>query len=278
MHTFLRLLKVGVVSKILFVSFFALLAVYSCTKEDEKGEIDINNSLTLFKLDNNNNAMDLTAADTVVSGSGVSGKYILVSGATGAANGLDSIRLELLTTDDVLLTSTTITSFFKPEYHVINTQLVIPASQRGKVYKVVVKVVDKTGTTVGTKSFFGVDVVSCDPLPPCIVNNQITIIVETPPGTPENEDISLFGSLNGWNRGDMTYKLHKNPDVPNCYCVTVPFAPGAEAWQLGEIFVVRGALWEKQAVQTNGSDFIVQYANSDRGPIWKIKVPKWRDQ
>jgi hypothetical protein len=141
----------------------------------------------------------------------------------------------------------------------------------------VVKVVDKTGTTVGTKSFYGVDVVSCDPLPACIVNNQITVIVETPPGTPENENIALFGSLNGWNRGDLTYKLHKNPDVPNCYCVSVPFPPGYTDWQLGEIFVTRG-LWENDAVNTNNSAFIAQYATTERGPLWKIKVPKWRDR
>ena len=141
-----------------------------------------------------------------------------------------------------------------------------------------VKAFDKTGTEIGTKTFYGIDVVTCDPLPPCLVANQITVILETPPGTPDNEDISLFGSINGWNRGDVTYKFHKNPDVPNCYCVTVPFAPGIEAWQLNEIFVVRSGAWEKQALNTDGSDFIVKYSDSDRGTIWKIKVPKWRDR
>jgi hypothetical protein len=264
------------------VSIFFVLAVivfYSCTKDEEKtGDYNVNNSLTLFKLDNKNNNLDLTANDTVTSISGVNGKYIPVSGATGAVKGLETIKLELFTTQDSLLNSLTLTSFYKPEYHVINAQLNIPTSQKGKVYKILVTATDKAGATIGTKSFFGVDVVSCDPLPPCVVNNQITVLVETPPGTPENEDISLFGSLNGWNRGDLTYKLHKNPDVANCYCVTVPFPPGSDDWQLGEIFVVRGAVWEKQAVNDDGSDFIAQYANSDRGPIWKIKVPKWRDR
>ncbi|MDO9373796.1 MAG: hypothetical protein V4725_02305 [Bacteroidota bacterium] len=261
--------------------FFVLTAIvfYSCTKEDENnGDYDVNNSLTLFKLDNKNNNLDLTSTDTVASIAGVNGKYIPVSGAAGAAKGLETVKLELLTLKDSLLNSITLTSFFKPEYHVINSQLIIPASQKGKAYKIVVTVVDKAGATIGTKSFFGLDVVSCDPLPPCVVNNQITVILETPAGTPENEDISLFGSLNGWNRGDMTYKLHKNPDVANCYCVTVPFPPGSDAWQLGEIFIVRGAEYAKQAVKADGSDFIVQYANSDRGPIWKITVPKWRDR
>lgn len=277
MSTFPRFPKMGWVSKMSLLSLFALATVYSCTKDDENGAYAINNSLTLFKLDNKNNELDLTANDTVSSQSGVTGKYILVSGAAGAAKGLDKITMELFTTGDSLLNKVTLTSFFKPEYHVINTQLVIPASQKGKVYKVLVTAIDKTGATVGKKSFFGIDVVSCDPLPPCIVNNQITVLVETPPGTPENASIYIFGSLNGWNRGDVTYRLHKNPDVPNCYCVTVPFPPGYGDWQLGEIFVSRG-LWENDAVNTDNSAFIVQYANSDRGPIWKIKVPKWRDQ
>jgi hypothetical protein len=265
------------ITKTFLVCLFTLFTLYSCTKDEEKGDYAINNSLTLFKIDNKNNNLDLNSSDTVSSQSGVKGKFIPVSGATGAAKGLDTIKIQLFTTGDSLLNSVTLTSFFKPEYHPINTQLIIPASQKGKVYKVVVKVVDKTGTTVGTKSFYGVDVVSCDPLAPCIVNNQITVIVETPPGTPENENISLFGSLNGWNRGDLTYKLYKNPEVPNCYCVSVPFPPGSGDWQLGEIFVTRG-VWEKDAVNNDNSSFIVQYANSERGPIWKIKVPKWRDK
>jgi len=276
MSTFLRSQGISQVLKACLLSLFAALTLYSCTKDDEKGDYAVNNSLTLFKIDNKNNDVDLTANDTVASQSGVNGKFIPVSGATGAAKGLETIKIQLYTTGDSLLNTVTLTSFFKPEYHVINTQLTIPPSQKGKVYKVVVKVVDKAGTTVGTKNFYGVDVVSCDPLPPCIVNNQITVIVETPPGTPD-ENISLFGSLNGWNRGDQTFKLHKNPDVPNCYCVSVPYPPGYTDWQLGEIFVTRG-LWENDAVNNDNSAFIVQYATTERGPIWKIKVPKWRDQ
>jgi hypothetical protein len=272
------ILKLSRFSKICLLALLATIVIYGCSKDDTTGDYAVNNSLTLFKLDNKNNNVDLTVNDTVSSMSGVNGKYIPVSGSTGAAKGLDSIRLELYTTANVLINSITIKSFFKPEYHVINSQLLIPASERGKVYKVVVNAVDKAGAIIGTKSFFGIDVVTCDPLPPCLVANQITVILETPAGTPENEDISIFGSINGWNRGDATYKFHKNPDVPNCYCVSVPYAPGIEAWQLNEIFVTRGGAWEKQAMNTDGSDFIVKYSDSDRGTIWKIKVPKWRDK
>jgi hypothetical protein len=250
--------------------------LYSCTKSDSQGDFDVKNSLTLFKLDNVNNALDLKATDTVLSQAGVTGKYILVSGATGAQKGLDSIRLGLYAMDGTLLNGMTLSSFYKPEYHLINTQLMIPPTKRGQVYRVQVEVIDKTGEVVGTSSFIGQDVVTCDPLPPCIVNNQITVMIETPAGTPD-ESLYLFGSLNGWSRGDVNFELHKNPDVPNCYCVTIPFPPGYSDWQVNEVYVTRGE-YSNDAVNPDGSSFIVQYTTTEMGPIWKVKVPKWRDQ
>ena len=102
-------------------------------------------------------------------------------------------------------------------------------------------------------------------------------MVETPAGTPETDNLYIFGSINGWNRGDVAFKLHKNPEVPNCYCVTIPFPPGYTDWQVGEVYVSRG-LWENDAVNPDGSAFIVKYTTTDLGPLWKIKVPKWRDR
>src|SRR4051812_4711773 len=123
MSTLIKFPRMGRLSKTCLVSLFTVFAIYSCTKEDKKGDYAIDNSLTLFKIDNKNNDVDLTANDTVSSQSGVSGKYILVSGSVGAAKGLDSIVMELYTMGDSLLNRVTLTSFFKPEYHVINTQL-----------------------------------------------------------------------------------------------------------------------------------------------------------
>lgn len=256
--------------------FIFFIFLYGCEKKEDSSDNGVANSLTLFKLDNKNNDVDLTANDTVSSQAGVSGKFIPVNGATGAANGLDTIRIQLFSTSNVLLNTVNITTFFRPEYHVINTQLLIPPTELGKVYKVVVTVIDKTKNVLKTESFYGVDVVSCDPLPPCIVNNQITVLVETPAGTPD-ENLYLFGSLNGWNRGDQAFKLHKNPNVPNCYCVTIPFPPGYTDWQVNEVYVTRG-LWENDAVNADKSVFVVKYTTTDLGPLWKIKVPRWRDQ
>ena len=267
--------KLFIISRIIHLCFI-VVCISSCSKDEVKSDYGVSNSMTLFKLDNQNNDVDLTAADTVASQAGVNGKFIPVNGAVGATKGLESIKIDLLTTDNTLLNSVTITSFFKPEYHVINTQLNIPADARGRVYNVVVTATDKEGTVLDTKQFYGVDVVSCDPLPPCVVNNQIAVIVETPEGTPD-EDLYIFGSINGWNRGDVTFKLNKNPDVPNCYCVTIPFPPGYSDWQVGEVFVSRG-LFENDAVNLDGSAFIVMYTTTEMGPLWKIKVPKWRDQ
>jgi hypothetical protein len=267
--------KLSIISVVLLSLTFTIF--YSCKKEDGANGYNINNSLTLFKIDNKNNNLDLNSNDTVSSQAGVKGKYIPVSGAAGASNGLDSLRIDLLTLNDSLLNSVVITSFYKPEYHPFNVQLDIPSSQKGNVYKVVVSAFDKGGSEIGTKTFYGVDIVTCDPTPPCLVNNQITVLVETPAGTPETDDIYIFGSINGWNRGDVAYKLHKNPDVANCYCITLPFPPGYSDWQVGEVFVSRG-LWENDAVNLDNSAYIVNYTTTDLGPIWKIKVPKWRDQ
>jgi hypothetical protein len=267
--------QLSILSAVLLLLTFTIF--YSCKKEDEENGYNISNSLTLFKIDNKNNNLDLNPNDTVSSQAGVQGKYIPVSGAAGASNGLDSLRIDLLTLNDSLLTNMVITSFYKPEYHPFNVQLDIPASQKGNVYKVVVSAFDKAGSEIGTKTFYGVDIVSCDPTPACVVNNQITVLVETPAGTSETDDIYIFGSINGWNRGDVAYKLHKNPDVANCYCITLPFPPGYSDWQVGEVFVSRG-LWENDAVTLDNSDFIANYTTTDLGPIWKIKVPKWRDQ
>src|SRR3982751_6925326 len=101
--------------KVCIFFVFAVIVFYSCTKDEENtGDYNVNNSLTLFKLDNKNNNLDLTSNDTVSSMSGVNGKYIPVSGATGAAKGLETIKLELFTLQDSLLNSLTLTSFFKP--------------------------------------------------------------------------------------------------------------------------------------------------------------------
>jgi hypothetical protein len=267
--------QLSIISAVLILLTFTIF--YSCKKEDGENAYNINNSLTLFKIDNKNNNLDLNSNDTVSSQAGVKGKYIPVSGAAGASIGLDSLRIDLLTLNDSLLTNMVITSFYKPEYHPFNVQLDIPVSQKGNVYKVVVSAFDKAGSEIGTKTFYGVDIVSCDPIPACVVNNQITVLVETPAGTPETDDIYIFGSINGWNRGDVAYKLHKNPDVANCYCITLPFPPGYSDWQVGEVFVSRG-LWENDAVTLDNSAFIANYTTTDLGPIWKIKVPKWRDQ
>lgn len=71
--------------------------------------------------------------------------------------------------------------------------------------------------------------------------------------------------------------FHKNPDVTNCYCLSIPYAPGYSDWQLTQIFVSRGS-WDTQAVTESNDDIHWDYTSTDRGQIWKIKVLKWRDK
>lgn len=264
--------------KLVLLLMVLVTGLSACEKDDNNAGPSVNNSLTLFKLDNKNNDQDLLATDTVFSLSGVQGKYIPVNGATGAAGGLKNIRVALLTLSDSLLTTLDITSFFKVDYHLFNAQLNIPASQKGKIYKVIVTVVDQAGNEVGKKTFIGEDVVTCDPLPPCIVANQITVLVETPANTPATDDMYIFGGFNGWNRGDVGYKMYKNPDVANCYCISLPFEPGFTGWQLTELFVSRGTYSTDATTIPDNNAFIVNYSTTDLGPLWKIKVPRWRDR
>lgn len=268
-------------NKWLLASLMAVLAVLlivvSCNKSDSSNT-DINSSLTLFKLDNVSNKEDILADDTIPSMSGIKGKYIPVSGNTGSPNGLGKITFQLQTKDGDPLSATEITSFYRPEYHIFNVQLDIPKEARGEVYKIIVTSFDKNNTEIGKKTFFGVDVLTCDPVPACIVNNQITIMLETPASTPGTDDMYIFGSINGWgSRDEPQYRFHKNPDMANCYCLSIPYTPGWTDWQLTQIFVSRGT-WETQAMSITGSDISWDYTAGDRGPIWRIKVDKWRDK
>lgn len=268
---------------VLFCAFIIVLfaaVVMGCGKNNDgpAAPYTVDNFLTIFKLDNVKNNVSITPTDTIASMSGLQGKYIPISGNTGAVAGLGKISLQLFTTQDSLLSSLNITQFFRPEYHVFNTQLPIPAAARGNVYKVVVTSYDKDSVEVGKQTFFGVDVLTCDPVPACIVPNQITIMLETPAGTPPDDALYIFGSINGWGtRDDPQYMFHKNPDMNNCYCLSIPYAPGYTDWQLTQIFVSRGT-WETQEINNNGDETYSDYTITERGPIWKIKVIKWRDQ
>jgi hypothetical protein len=255
-----------------------VLIVVSCNKGSNGSGYNIDNSLTLFKVDNVKNDKDILAEDTIASMSGIKGKYIPVSGNTGSSKGLGKITFQLFSTEDELLSSTEISSFFRPEYHIFNVQLDIPKEQRGKVYKVLVTSFDKNNTEIGKKSFYGIDVLTCDPVSACIVPNQITIMLETPASTPATDDMYIFGSINGWgSRDEPQYRFHKNPDMANCYCLSIPYPPGHTDWQLTQIFVSRGT-WETQAMSVSGGDISWDYTTTERGPLWKIKVEKWRDK
>lgn len=264
---------------ILPVAILSALIMIRCSKNNNTHSTTyaISNSLTLFKIDNINNDKDILSTDTIPSMSGIQGKYIPVSGNAGAKDGLGKITFQLLTTNDSLLSSKEITSFLRPEYGVFNTQLDIPKPARGHIYKILVTSFDKASKEIGKKTFFGIDVLTCDPAPACIVTNQITIMLETPAGTPD-ESIYIFGSINGWgSRNEPQYMFHKNPDMANCYCLSIPYAPGYSDWQLTQIFVSRGT-WATQAVTDTGAETYWNYVTTDRGPIWKIHVTKWRDQ
>jgi hypothetical protein len=269
------------IASLIAVTIFCIVIVACKKKSSNDGPpYDTPNSLTLFKPGNANTKLDLTLADTILSQAGLTLKNLQISGATGSSVGLKEIKIELrLASNDSLINSKTITQFVRPDYHVLNAETIdIPKAMRGNVYRICVSSTDQSGALVGKKCFHGVDVLSCDPLPTCVVPNQITILLETPTTTLANDNIYLFGSINGYANTDVTYKFNKNPDLANCYCISVPFPSGSAAWQLGELFVTRGS-WGTNAVSLDGTQtYSANYNTGDLGGIYKMKVPKWRDR
>jgi hypothetical protein len=263
---------------ILFVSVFIFIGCKK-TASQEEPPFDTANSLTLFKP--GNSKADLTIADTILTQAGLINKFVGVNGSTGATAGLQSIKIDIrLSTNDSLLNTKMVTTFFRKDYHVMNEiPIDIPRSLRGKIYKVTVTTTDLAGAEVGKKSFYAMDILVCSPEPSCVVANQITFLVETPPATTfPSDNIYIFGGFNGWSNTDVTYKLTPSTDLENCYCISMPFAPGAQAWQLGEIYVTRGG-WGSNALQQVGTGTLVlDYNASALEPLFKIRVPKWRDR
>jgi hypothetical protein len=246
---------------------------------------DISNSLTLFKP--GNSKAELTLNDTIFTQAGLVNKFVPISGSTGATAGLQSIKVEIrLASNDSLLNTKTISTFFRNDYHVMTDfPIDIPRSQRGKIYKVSVSSNDMAGTLIAKKSFHALDILICAPEPSCVVANQVTFLIETPPTTLPTDNIYLFGSINGYNNTDVTWKLTPSTDLPNCYCITLPFAPGSDPWQLQEIFITRGS-YASNCVLLNGNYFGVNYnlpdlnnlATGHTTGLYKIRIPKWRDR
>ncbi len=266
--------------RIALVLVVAVAIITGCKKTSSLDDPPYNteNSLTLFKP--GNSKADLTSSDTIFSQAGVVNKFVGVNGATGAKAGLQSIKIEIrLASNDSLLNTKTITTFFRKDYHVMTeVPIDIPRSLRGKIYKVTVTTTDLTGAEVGKKSFYAEDVLNCSPEPSCAVANQITFLVETPPATTfPTDNIYLFGGFNGWANTNTDYKLTPSTDLANCYCISMPFPPGAQAWQIGEIFITRGS-YASNSVLANGSPQIENYNTGLLEPLFKIKVVKWRDR
>jgi hypothetical protein len=261
------------------IALVGMLIFIGCKKTENKDEPPFNtaNSLTLFKP--GNSKADLTLSDTILTQAGLVNKFVPVSGSTGATSGLKFIKIDIrLSSNDSLLNTKTISTFFRKDYHVMtNVPIDIPRSQRGKVYKVTVTTTDIANAEVGKKSFYALDVLLCSPEPSCVVSNQITFLVETPSTTLPTDNIYIFGGFNGWSNTATDYKLTPSTDLPNCYCISMPFAPGAQAWQIGEIFITRGS-FASNALLPNGNTQIENYNAGPLEPLFKIKVTKWRDR
>lgn len=70
-------------------------------------------------------------------------------------------------------------------------------------------------------------------------------ITQLPPYHPQQADLYLAGSFNGWNPADTAYRFHRDGDT---YRLNVSLPPGEYACK-----ITRGS-WEKTECKTDGSD------------------------
>ncbi len=162
----------------------------------------------------------------------------------------------------------TITSFDSPTSHALNVDILIPADAEIGLYRINVIAVDATGNQ-STPADVLVEVKwTCVTVASCNVDGQATIILSVPETTPGGSDIYVVGSFNGWDPGDVNFKLTKNPVVPNCYCISVALVQG------DEFKFTRGS-WEtvEKALECAEADNRI-YDNEDK---LEITIIDWRD-
>ena len=111
----------------------------------------------------------------------------------------------------------------------------------------------------------------CAPVASCIVDGQLTILVTAPTNTGD-EDVYIVGSFQGWSPSDANYVMTKNPDSPQCYCISVPFEPGDGT----EFKFVRGGGWDT-VEKTADCEEVDNRTYTDQTDVLEINIAKWAD-
>ena len=112
----------------------------------------------------------------------------------------------------------------------------------------------------------------CAPTADCMVDGQLTILVRAPESTM-GEDVFIVGSFQGWDPSNPDNVLVKNPDVDNCYCVSVPF----EAGDGTEFKFVRGGGWDTVEKDADCEE-VSNRTYDEATDVLVIDIAKWADQ
>ena len=112
----------------------------------------------------------------------------------------------------------------------------------------------------------------CAPTADCMVDGQLTILVRTPDST-DGEDVFIVGNFQGWMPSAAENVLVKNPDVPNCYCVSVPFEAGGDT----EFKFVRGGGWDTVEKDADCEE-VDNRTYDEETDVLTIDIAAWADK
>ncbi len=197
------------------------------------------------------------------------GDSISVTGTVTDDRQLSSINISVTPKDGISpVVTEIITAFDSPTSHALDVDIIIPADAEVGPYVVSVSAVDVAGNQ-STPTDVQVEVKwTCVTVASCNVDGQATIILSVPETTPDGSDIYVVGSFNGWDPGDVNFKLTKNTVIPNCYCISVALVQG------DEFKFTRGS-WEtvEKTLECAEVDNRI-YDNEDK---LEITIIDWRD-
>ena len=157
----------------------------------------------------------------------------------------------------------------------VDEEVMIPETATVGEYTMTVSATDGAGNSKTLTRLVNVTEAppaECAPTADCMVDGQLTILVRTPEST-NDEDVYIVGSFQNWMPSEPANVLVKNPDVPNCYCVSVPFAAGDGT----EFKFVRGGGWDT-VEKTADCEEVDNRTYDEATDVLTIDIAAWADQ
>ena len=157
----------------------------------------------------------------------------------------------------------------------VDETVMVPEDATVGEYTMTVSATDGAGNTKSLSRLVNIDEAppaDCAPTADCMVDGQLTILVRTPEST-NGEDVYIVGSFQGWMPSAADNVLVKNPDVENCYCVSVPFQAGGG----DEFKFVRGGGWDTVEKDADCEE-VANRTYDEATDVLIIDIANWADQ